>query len=144
MHKVNCQETKSDVPNLLSYQGTNKIAISREMDRFLVGDKTMKNEYGIYTTLHRGLTKLLVSIVIFILLTQVLGDNPKPRPSRPRQIPVPEAQKERIAGQIASNYGGGPFQLSLETKEHADFLLTPALLVQEAICDDIIITYPTE
>jgi hypothetical protein len=29
-------------------------------------------------------------------------------------------------------------------KEHVDFLLTPALLVQEAISEDIIITYPTE
>jgi hypothetical protein len=32
----------------------------------------------------------------------------------------------------------------LEMKEHVDFLLTPALLVQEAISEDIIITYPTE
>jgi hypothetical protein len=29
-------------------------------------------------------------------------------------------------------------------KENADFFLTPALLVQEAISNDIVITYPTE
>lgn len=33
---------------------------------------------------------------------------------------------------------------SLEMKEATDFLLTPALLVQEAISPDVIITYPTE
>lgn len=36
------------------------------------------------------------------------------------------------------------FRPSLEMKENVDFLLTPALLVQEAISDDIIITYPSE
>ncbi|MBN1975420.1 MAG: hypothetical protein JW787_17420 [Sedimentisphaerales bacterium] len=33
---------------------------------------------------------------------------------------------------------------SLEKKENVDFVLTPALLMQEAMSDDIIITYPTE
>jgi len=36
------------------------------------------------------------------------------------------------------------FQVSLEMKENVDFLLTPALLVQEAISDDVVVTYPTE
>ena len=33
---------------------------------------------------------------------------------------------------------------SLEMRENVDFLLTPALLVQQAISDDVIITYPEE
>jgi hypothetical protein len=37
--------------------------------------------------------------------------------------------------------GFGP---SLEMRENVDFLLTPALLVQEAISTDIIPTYPCE
>lgn len=36
------------------------------------------------------------------------------------------------------------FEPSLEMKENVEFLLTPALLMQEAITDDIVITYPTE
>lgn len=34
--------------------------------------------------------------------------------------------------------------LSLMMREQVDFLLTPALLVQEAISDDIVLTYPEE
>jgi len=36
------------------------------------------------------------------------------------------------------------FEPSLEMKENVDFLLTPALLVQEAISEDVVITYPSE
>ena len=38
----------------------------------------------------------------------------------------------------------GNFNTSLEMKENVDFLLTPALLVQEAISEDVVITYPSE
>jgi hypothetical protein len=34
--------------------------------------------------------------------------------------------------------------LSLTVREHVDFLLTPALLVQEAVSDDVVLTYPEE
>lgn len=34
--------------------------------------------------------------------------------------------------------------ISLLIREHVDFLLTPALLVQEAISDGVILTYPVE
>jgi hypothetical protein len=33
---------------------------------------------------------------------------------------------------------------SLAVREQVDFLLTPALLVQEAISDDVVLTYPEE
>jgi len=33
---------------------------------------------------------------------------------------------------------------SLKMKENVDFLLTPALLVQECISEDVLITYPQE
>jgi hypothetical protein len=33
---------------------------------------------------------------------------------------------------------------SLEKKENVDFVLTPALLMQEAMSEDTVITYPTE
>ena len=37
----------------------------------------------------------------------------------------------------------GNFRTSLEMKENVDFLLTLALLVQESISEDCIITYPS-
>jgi hypothetical protein len=36
------------------------------------------------------------------------------------------------------------FESSLEMRENADFLLAPALLVQNAISRDVVITYPSE
>ena len=36
------------------------------------------------------------------------------------------------------------FRPSLEMKENVDFLLSPALLMQEALSDEIITTYPSE
>ena len=108
------------------------------------GGKTMKHGYGTYMKIRRGPVRVLVAIVLLMLLTQVLGDNQRPRPTRSRKVEIPEAQKERVAKRIASGYGMGPFKPSLEMKENADFLLTPALLVQEALCDYIVMTYPTE
>ena len=105
--------------------------------------KIMKRKYGTYMKVLRGLVRILV-VILLLLLSRVLGDNQASISSIRRKIPVPEAHKERIARQIASNYGRGPFQPSLEMKENADFLLTPAILVQEALSDDIVMTYPTE
>jgi hypothetical protein len=34
--------------------------------------------------------------------------------------------------------------LSLTVREQVDFLLTPAMLVQEAVSEDIVLTYPEE
>jgi len=34
--------------------------------------------------------------------------------------------------------------ISLATREQVDFLLTPALLVQQAVSDDVVLTYPEE
>ena len=101
----------------------------------------MKRE--LHINIRRHFTRVFRVIILSILLSQVLGSNP-PSMQRSRNVPVPEAHKRRIAGQIASGYGLGPFQPSLEMKENADFLLTPALLVQEALSDDMIMTYPTE
>lgn len=101
-------------------------------------------KYGINTKILRIPVRILGVILLLILLSKVLGSNHGSRPVRRRKVPVTEAHKERIAEQLASGYGLGPFQPSLEMKESVDFLLTPAILVQEAICDDIVITYPTE
>ena len=102
----------------------------------------MKQKNRIHIRTLQGRAKVLLVIVSGVLLSQVLGDNQGPRPSR--MDPVSDAHKQGIAKGLAGNFGLGPFQASLEMKENADFLLTPALLVQEALSDDIIMTYPSE
>ena len=102
----------------------------------------MKREFPI--KIRRCSIRGLVAIVLLILLSQVLASDPAPVPLRPRNAQVPEAHRERIARQIASGYGSGPFRPSLEMKENLDFLLTPAMLVQEASSEDIVVPYPTE
>ena len=104
----------------------------------------MKYEYGAYTKIFQCTVRVLVAIVLLLLLSHVLRGDQASRPSRSKKVSVPEAHKQRIARGLAAGYGLGNFKPSLAMKENADFLLTPALLVQEAISDDIIITYPTE
>ena len=50
----------------------------------------------------------------------------------------------REAQQRAVKNAGGFYGASLEMRENVDFLLTPALLVQEAIDEGAVITYPNE
>ena len=54
------------------------------------------------------------------------------------------ARAEAAALQAATRAATTNFTPSLEMKENVDFLLTPALLMQEAMSDDLIITYPSE
>jgi hypothetical protein len=104
----------------------------------------MKDRYGTYIGILRGPLRVFVAIVFLMLLSRVLGGDHALRPARSKTVSVPEAHKERIAEGIAANYSMGNFKPSLEMKENADFMLTPALLVQEALCDDIVMTYPRE
>lgn len=83
-------------------------------------------------------------IVLLILISQLLASYWTTPRARARNNVVPEAQKEHFAKQIASHYSMGPFQASLEMKESTDFLLTPTMLVQEALSSHIVMTYPTE
>ena len=54
-------------------------------------------------------------------------------------------QRARFAAlQAATRAATTGFRPSLEMKENVDFLLTPALLMQEALSEDIITTYPSE
>lgn len=53
-------------------------------------------------------------------------------------------QREVDDRRLLSTHLSVTFEASLEMKENVDFLLTPALLVQEAISEDIVITYPSE
>lgn len=52
--------------------------------------------------------------------------------------------RDQITRQAVSAVAHSSFGPSLEMKENADFLLTPALLVQQAVSPDTVITYPSE
>lgn len=104
----------------------------------------MNHGYGLHSEILIGTAKIFIFIILLVLLTQVLADSQRPRLPKTRSIPVPQAEKQRIARGLASGFGLGAFQPSLEMKENTDFFLTPALLVQEAVSEDVIITYPTE
>jgi len=54
------------------------------------------------------------------------------------------AVETSAAKRLAAKNVEGYFDSSLYSMESVDFLLTPALLVQEAISDGIVITYPAE
>ena len=69
-----------------------------------------------------------------------LGGERKSGPDRLRE--VEPGQMGAFMKSLHVNYFMA--DISLEVREQDDFLLTPALLVQEAISDGVILTYPEE
>jgi hypothetical protein len=55
----------------------------------------------------------------------------------------PDAWKQ-MAKRLATGPAVANFAPSLETREVADFLITPALVIQEAISEQVVPTYPSE
>ena len=53
-------------------------------------------------------------------------------------------EKERILDRYSTPGQFEDSYMSREVKENEDFLLTPALLVQEALAEDVVPTYPRE
>ena len=86
----------------------------------------------------------LLAMLLSALLSPVFGGDRMGPMRRPDARALPKAQRETMAQQIATQASIGNFQASLEMKEHADFLLTPALLVQEALSENTVQTYPAE
>jgi len=64
--------------------------------------------------------------------------------SEPNDVRDSEHRAREVAQRSASRSATSGFKSSLEMKENADFLLTPALLMQEVLSDEIITTYPSE
>ena len=83
----------------------------------------------------------ILSIVLFSLVSDTTVA------SRPNDLTVPASVLDRAdlttRNSILRAATQG-FQPSLEMKENVDFLLTPALLVQQAMSDDVTVTYPSE
>ena len=91
---------------------------------------------------------LLLSVALLAALMPIylsVGSNRAATMVKDRKIAADPTQRAREAGlRAASRTATAGARPSLEMKENVDFMLTPALLVQEALSDDIIITYPSE
>jgi hypothetical protein len=93
------------------------------------------------TPIRSGLLGILTVVCISIFLSRVLGGISASLPSE--TLPFP-SNGEAAAKEIANRLSSQGFDSSLRSKEAVDFLLSPALLVQEALSDDVVLTYPTE
>ena len=85
-----------------------------------------------------------VAVLAVLLLICLLSGSHAAAPGNREAGNDLEAQAKAAALRAATNAATMGFAPSLEMKENADFLLTPALLVQEALSDDVIVTYPSE
>src|SRR5579859_7415858 len=64
-------------------------------------------------------------------------------PQAPGPIHPKEVDERKAAEAASAKQMSRVFAPSLETMERTDFLLTPALLMQEAISENVVITYPS-
>jgi len=101
-----------------------------------------------WTWMTRG---VLLTVLVCVLLC--LGMGAAKAPNRPFQGLLPpglqhvfEAAPGEERATANAHLGISPYMVdtSLEVRERFDFLHTPALLVQEAISDGVILTYPEE
>ncbi len=80
----------------------------------------------------------------YLIIPYCKADNNKININDPNKInSTNQEQQADIERQIISAATLG-FTSSLEMKENVDFILTPALLVQEVISNNLINTYPSE
>jgi len=87
---------------------------------------------------------LIIVIVLSLSLGQAPGNNST---STTGDTKTSTNRRNRLKEEIRKNMtksASGNFRLSLEMKENVDFVLTPALLVQELISEEVVITYPSE
>ena len=83
----------------------------------------------------------VAAVLVLVLLSQGLGG----AGAQPGSTTTPARMNGKVtATAIAGRLSSAGFDPSLELKEKVDFLLTPALLVQEALSEDAVLTYPTE
>ena len=96
----------------------------------------------------RGVTLIRAGVICALLACMSLVHALEEGDILRRVSPVAASQltvAERDAAiRAAHNMGGDSFVASVEMKENVGFLLTPALLLQEVVSDDVVITYPSE
>ena len=90
-----------------------------------------------------GLVIVAMSLLLYLVMDSGKADLP---PGLQRLHEAEElGEEEGVKAQQAifhTNYRMA--DISLAVREQVDFLLTPALLVQEAVSDGVVLTYPEE
>ncbi len=61
-----------------------------------------------------------------------------------KQLNAIDNPEQWLAINAAMSFDYRMADLSIYTSEQVEFLLTPALLVQELQCEDVVLTYPEE
>ncbi len=89
---------------------------------------------------------VLLIVSTGVLLCLGLGATKAPDPGRPSGL---RQRMNAPLGQMGTNMRSlqidyRQVEVALAQREQTDFLLTPALLVQEAVSDGIVLTYPQE
>ena len=82
-----------------------------------------------------------------VALGLVMGAASAPNSGLPpvfQRLSEARSSAETAAAMHALQFHPKMAEPSLAVREQVDFLLTPALLVQEAISDDVVLTYPEE
>ena len=103
-------------------------------------DAGIKQNYLLYIVIFLCIVCLCLSCSTFVSLP-VAEPNTA---SEPNAVTDAEQRARDIAMRSATRMATTGFRPSLEMKENADFLISPALLMQEALSDEIITTYPSE
>jgi hypothetical protein len=88
----------------------------------------------------------LLAAMVLTLLCLGMGTDKTAHQGLPpgfRQLmEAPPEEREAVQRLLGVNYQMA--DLSLSKRENVDFILTPALLVQEAVSDGVVLTYPEE
>lgn len=87
---------------------------------------------------------ILATIFSIACFSIASGSGNAPAPNDPNTMARMYMQKMAELDRQITTAATQTITPSLEKKENVDFLLTPALLMQEVMSDDIVITYPTE
>ena len=96
----------------------------------------------LYHPFRRPKVVFLLGSLIFFLIANSSISQMSPRVSSSNSSRKAQSDAQEVAERVASKQVMGGFATSLEVKESVDFLLVPALLVQEAINRDTIQTFP--
>jgi len=89
-----------------------------------------------------GLLAVLICTLLCLIAGNVQGSRELPPGIRQSAEATTTEEKATIDRRLRMN--SRMVDTSLEVREQVDFLLTPALLVQEAISDGVVLTYPEE
>lgn len=87
---------------------------------------------------------LVVLIVVLsgLVMAVVRAADPAAPSGLQRLLDAPREEKADVLRMLGMHPRMA--DISLAVREQVDFLLTPALLVQEAISEDVVLTYPEE